>query len=101
MLITLLLILVVLWIFGYANIQALSSLNLPLFNINGNTITIWDLLIFLAIVWAIGILPAPLKQIAGALLLVWVLSVLGILSIAGLPSIVVIAIILALVFTLF
>lgn len=101
MLIALLLILIVLWIFGYANIQALSSLNLPLFNINGNTITIWDLLIFLAIVWAIGILPTPLKQIAGALLLVWVLSVLGILSIAGLPSIAVIAIILALVFTLF
>lgn len=101
MVVTLLLILVILWVFGYANIQGLSSINLPLFNINGNTITLFDLLIFVAIAWAVGILPSPLRQIAGILLLVWILSVLGILSIVGLPSIVVIAVILALVFTLF
>lgn len=101
MLIAILVILIILWLLGYA---PLSGLNLPsviLFTINGRTITLWDLLILLVVIWAIGILPYPLQTIAVLLLLVWILSTLGILAITGLSSIIVIVIILGLILAIF
>jgi hypothetical protein len=52
-----------------------------------------ELLIFLAIVWAVSILPTPQRQIGFAVVVLWVLATLGIIAVAGLSSILVIAII--------
>jgi hypothetical protein len=58
-------------------------------------------LLFVVIVWAAGVLPTPLRQIGYAVAVLWVLSTLGIIAIAGLPSLLVIAIIVGLIASLF
>jgi len=100
MLAAIILILLVLWFFGYVNIGNINLPDFPLFTLNGNVISLWDLLILVVIVWAIGVLPSPLRQIAGVGLVLWILATLGIIAIAGLPSLILIAIILGLLFAL-
>ncbi len=97
------LILIVLWFFGYVHISSLNIPDIILFSINGHQITLWNLLILFVVAWAIGILPTPLREIAGVLLVLWILSVLGILAIGGinLSSILVIAIIVGLIASIF
>jgi len=105
MLITIIIILSVLWFLGYAPLSGLSGFSIPnmvLFPINNHMVTLWEVLIFLVVGWAIGILPRPFQAIASILLFFWILSVLGIFSIiAGLPNIIVIIIIIALIFSVF
>jgi hypothetical protein len=97
----LILVLIVLWILGYVNISGLPDVTL--FMINGQPITLWNILILAVVGWAIGILPTPFREISGVLLVLWVLSVLGILSIAGvaLASMFILAIIIGLIASLF
>ena len=101
MLVTIIIILVVLWFLGYAPLSGLSIPNFVLFTINGHLVTLWEILILLVIGWAIGILPDPLQKIAGVLLLLWILSVLGIFAIAGLSNIIVLVIIIGLIISVF
>jgi hypothetical protein len=97
MLITLLIILIILWLLGYLNIGIINIPHITLLTINGRPITLWDVLILLAVGIIIKILPSPFREIAGVLLVLWVLSVLGILAMAGLSNILLIAIIIGLV----
>jgi hypothetical protein len=90
MLAVILVILVLLWLMGYGPITVF---HIILFKLNGLAITIWDVLIFLVLIWLVGSLPSPLRQIAVVFILIWVLSSLGIIAVAGLSSILVIAII--------
>ena len=101
MLIAILLILVVLWFFGYMPLGGINVPNVVLFSVNNHPITLWNVLILLVVGWAISILPRPFREIASVLLLLWVLSVVGILAIAGLSNILVIAIILGFAFYIF
>ncbi len=89
-------ILIILWIFGYVNIIGFIP-DLVLFNINGQPITLWSILILAVVSWAISILPSPIREIAAVLLLLWVLSILGILAFGGLSSLLVVAIIVGLI----
>ena len=101
MLVAVLVILIFLWILGYIRVQGFPPIpDFVLFVINGRSVTFWDLLILIVIGWAIGVLPTPLRQIAGALLLIWILATLGILAIAGLAQIIVLAVIIGLVLSL-
>lgn len=100
MIAVILIILIVLWFLGYINISGLNLPNFILFNLNGRDISLWDVLILLVIGWAIGVLPTPLRQIAGVLLVIWVLATLGILAITGLAQIIVLAVIIGLVLAL-
>ncbi len=96
-----LVLLIILWLTGNLVIPGLVIPNMSLLVINGQTITLIDLLTFALILWALGLLPSPLRQIAGILLVVWVLSVLGFLAIGGLSSLLVIAIIVGIIASLF
>jgi len=93
----LLILLVIFWALGYIQIGNITIPNALLFNFNGRPITLWDLFIFIIVLWAIGILPTPFREIAGVLLVLWVLSVLGLIAIAGLSNLIVIAIIVGIV----
>lgn len=93
----LLIILIFLWFLGYLRVEALPIPDLILFNINGQPITLWNILILLVVSILIGLLPRPFKEIAGVMLILWILSVLGILAFAGLSSMLVIAIIIGLI----
>ena len=97
MAILLLVVLVALWLLGLIQIPGIDSLNIELFELFGKTITILDLLIFGAIIWLIGILPSPFRQIAGVIALLWLLAFFGFIAIAGLPNILVLVLIIGLV----
>lgn len=103
MLAALIVLLAILWVFGYLNISGLTFPDIKFFTVNGVDVTLWNLLVLLLVVGAISILPTPFRQIAGVLLILWVLAVLGIFSIAGigLPSIILLAIIVGLVASMF
>lgn len=103
MLAALIVLLAVLWFFGYVNISGIVFPDIRFFTINGVDVTLWNLLVLLLVAGAITILPSPFRQIAGVLLALWILAVLGILSIAGigLPSIILLAIIVGLVASMF
>src|SRR5690242_8155486 len=101
MIATILLILIVLWFFGYIHVQGLALPDFYLFSINGIPITFWTLILFFVMLSAIGVLPSPLRQIAGVLIVLWILSTVGVLAIAGLPNILVLALILGLAVSLF
>ena len=90
MIIAILVILALFWLMGYG---PFTVLHIILFKFNGLAITIWDILIFLVLIWLVGSLPSPFRQIAVVFILIWVLSLLGVIAIAGLSSILVIAII--------
>ena len=98
MLATILVLLIVLWFLGFIHIPGLVLRNINLFTFSGHTITLWELLIFIVIVWAIEALPSPLRQIAFILVILWLLSIFGIIAIAGLSNLIVVAIIIGLVF---
>lgn len=101
MLSAIILILIVLWLLGYMPISGITSPEIILFTINNHAVTLWELLILVVVGWAIGILPRPLQAVASVLLLLWVLSVLGIFAIAGLPNILVLVIIVGLIISIF
>jgi len=97
MLSAILVILIILWVLGYMPISGMSIPNPIIFSINEYPISLWNILTLLVIVWAIGILPRPFQTIASVLLVIWVLSILGVLAIGGLPNIIVLLIIFGLV----
>ena len=101
MLITIIIILTVLWILGYSPLSGVSIPNIGLFPINNHMVTLWEVLILMVITWAISILPRSFQTIASILLFLCILSVLGIFAFAGLPNIIVIIIIAALVLSIF
>jgi hypothetical protein len=97
MLITLLVLLVVLWFFGYIHVSNFTLPDIALLSVNGHVVTLVEALIFFVIVSAVGVLPTPLRQIGFAVVLLWLLSTLGVVAISGLASILVLAIIVGLV----
>lgn len=101
MLEALLVILIILWFLGYISIPGLAIPNIVLFTINNRPITLWDILILVVVVWLLSILPSPFREIAGVLLLLWILATLGIFAIGGLSSWIVIAIIAGIVIYMF
>lgn len=101
MIIAIIVILGILWLLGLLPIVGISIPNVILFVINNHPVTLWEILIFLVIGWAIGILPRHLQAVASVLFLFWILSVLGILAIAGFSHIIVLAIIIGLIISIF
>ncbi len=94
----LIIILAVLWFLGYIHVSGLVIPNIPIFTINNQVITLWDLLILLVLATIVGVLPSPFRQIAGVILIFWILSILGILVFAGLSSLLVLAVVVGLIF---
>mgnify|MGYP001600107612 CR=1 len=97
MILTILFILIFLWILGIVQIPNIPDLHYPLFNLGSHLITVYDLLIFIILLFLLGLLPSPFKQIAGVFLILWLLSFLGIIAIAFSSNLIVLAIIAGLV----
>src|SRR5690242_19551992 len=93
MLILILVLLFVFWLFGYG---ITNILPVSLFRFNGHIVTLWDLLIFVIVVWLITSLRSPFGEIASILIILWVLSIFGIIAVAGVANLLVIAIIVGL-----
>jgi len=91
-------IIVILWILGFINIP---FINTVLFSLFGRPITLYNILVLLIVLWIIEILPSPIRQIIMILLLLWLLSVLGIITIGGFSQLVVVAIIIGVIVSIF
>ncbi len=94
----LLVLIIILWILGIVQIP---FVNTVLFNILNHPVTVHDLLLLFLFVWVTGILPRPFREIAIVLLILWVFSILGILAITGLSNILVLAIIIGIILSIF
>ena len=91
------LILILLLFFWLSQNFSVSFFNFVLFYINRRPVTLWNFIIFLIVIWAIGILPQPLRNIAIVLLLFWLLSLLGVIVVSGLSNIILPLIILGII----
>src|SRR3990172_11927661 len=101
MLTYLLLILILLWILGVVRIPLFSVINIPLLYIGRRAIGLYDILVFILILWLIRILPSPLREIVTVFLILWLLSFFGVFLFAGLSNILVLLLIIGLIFYLF
>src|SRR5258708_39046246 len=93
MLILILVLLFIFWLLGYG---ATAVLPFPVLSFMNRVITLWDLLIFFLIIWLIGILPGPFREIASIVFILWILAVFGVIAIAGVSNLLILAIILGL-----
>lgn len=96
-----LLIMVVLYFYGYVQIPGVTVPNPILFTLHGESISLAAVLIFLAIIWTISILPPILRIIGIILLVAWTLTELGFVVIAGLSNFIAIAVIISLFVIIF
>jgi hypothetical protein len=71
----------ILWLLGFIQVGFLDAV---LFNLNGMAIDVKDIIIFLLVLWLIGLLPRPFREITAILFILWLLSLFGVLTIAGL-----------------
>lgn len=101
MLSSILIILIILWALGYLPIVGLSIPNIVLLSINNHPITLWNILVLLVVMWAIELLPRPFREIAILLSVVWVLSILGFIAVAGLSDILIVVIIVGIAVSVF
>ena len=97
MLALILVLLIIFWFMGYGPLEAL---RVHLFSVGRLSVNLWDILIFLLIIWLIDALPGPLRSIVVITLIIWLLGVLGIIAIPALSNLVIIAVIVGLGFYL-
>ena len=96
-----LLLIVLLYFYGYVQIPGLTVPNPTLFTIHNQPVSLAVFLIFFAILWAISSLPSVLRIIGIILLVAWTLTELGFVVIAGLSNFIAITIIVALFVIIF
>ncbi len=85
MLVALIVVLFILWLLGFLEIENLGFLRTPVFRADGAVVTLLDLLVGLAIILVIAALPGPLGIAAGVLFVLWLLSLAGLIAIEGIP----------------
>lgn len=95
-----LILLIALWFFGYIQIPQFPLSNTVLFSLMGRNVTLSDLILTLLILWVIGILPSPFRQIALVILVLWILSFFGIVVITNFANIIIISLIVGVAFYL-
>jgi hypothetical protein len=93
-----LVLIIVFWLLGLVQIPYIHTV---LFRLVGHAVTLQDLLLFFLIMWALGILPSPFREIGIILFLLWILSTLGIIAIAGFSHLLILAIIIGIVIAIF
>lgn len=89
------LLLVLAYVFGMVQIQipGLAFLKTTLMVINGRAITWLQVIVLGIILWAMGALPSPLREIAIGLGILWLLGVLGVVTIVWTGNFVMIALV--------
>lgn len=96
MLLLILVLLIVFWLLGIIQVN-IPTFDPVLFVLRGIDVSLFDLIVFFLIVAAIGILPSPFRQIAGVILVLWLLAFFGFIALAGLPSILILGLIIGIV----
>jgi hypothetical protein len=94
-------IILLLWFLGIIQIPGFSINNIVILYFNGKPITLAQVFIFFIIMLMLGVLPSPIKQIAAAIFVIWILSVVGIITVTGLSNILIVGIIIGLIASMF
>jgi hypothetical protein len=89
----LLLFLVIFWFLGYGPIEALK---VPLFSLGSIRVDLWNILIFLLIIWLIDLLPGPIRSIVVIALVIWLLAFFGLIALPGLNNFIILAVVVGL-----
>ena len=97
MLIILLTVIILLWLVGFISIPPASLLTAPLMHINSRAVGLWDIIIFFVLLYVVSVLPQPVKGGVILLLLLWLLSLFGILVFSGMGSVLLLLVIVALI----
>lgn len=92
--------LIILWFLGFIHLPFLPVSDFVLFNLFGRAITLYDVLVFLLIIWLVDLLPGPFREIAVILLALWLLSLFGVIAVIGLTNVIVMVVIFGLVYYL-
>lgn len=98
---TILVVLLFLWLLGFVRIPGLVIHDRVLFQIGGHNITLLGFLMFLVIAYAMESFPYPFRQIAYIWVILYLLSIFGVVQVYGLSNILIAAIIIGLVLTIF
>ena len=88
-----LVIFIILWFAGYGPFGALK---VPLFHFLGRGINLWDILIFLLVIYLIDTLPGPIREVVVFFLIFWILSLVGIITFVGFNHILFLALVIGL-----
>jgi len=91
-----LLLMVLLYFYGYVQIPGITVPNPTLFTIHSQPISLASFLIFIAILWTISVLPPVFRIIGTILLAAWILTEFGFVVIAGLSNFIAITMIVGL-----
>ena len=97
----LLVALIVLWFLGYISIPWLNIPSFTVFTINGRPISAFELIILIVVLWDMTNLKSPFRHVALALIVLWLLSILGFIAISGLSNLLILAIIVGIAGSLF
>ncbi|OGK24087.1 hypothetical protein A3C25_05240 [Candidatus Roizmanbacteria bacterium RIFCSPHIGHO2_02_FULL_38_11] len=96
MLAYLLVLLILLWFIGVVRFPVLSIVNSPIIYIGRRAVGLYDILVFILILWLIRILPSPLREIVTVFLILWLLSFFGLFFLGGLYNLLVLILIIGL-----
>ncbi|MFC1646696.1 hypothetical protein ACFL1A_00285 [Patescibacteria group bacterium] len=98
---TILVLLIILLFLGFIEIPGIIVRNITLFQLNERAISLWDVMLFFLILWAIDVLPSPLREISAMIFLLWILSVLGVITITGMSNILIASVVIGLLISAF
>lgn len=88
-----LVLLIIFWFMGYG---PLAALRFPLFYLGHFRVDLWNILIFLLIIWLIDSLPGALRSIVVIALVIWLLSLFGVIAVPMFSNLIIIAVIVGL-----
>lgn len=93
----LIVVIIVLWLLKIITIPWLVLPNFPVFSIMGVSITVERLLIVALCAWLASSLGSPFRQMLWAFVILWLLSILGLVVIGNMTMLVVISIVVGLI----
>lgn len=93
--------LILFWLLGIVKFPVLSVVNSPIIYLGYKAIGVYDILVFILIVWLIRVLPSPLREIVSLFLVIWVLSFFGLFFFGGLANLLILLLIIGLILHIF
>lgn len=88
-----------LYVLGYIRIPGIGIPNMTILYFQGRPVSLLQVILVILGLLLIERLPSPLRQILYVVVLLWILSVLGFLTVFGLPNILALAVLIGLFLT--
>lgn len=93
-------IVVALWLLGIINIPSLVMPSFPVLNLLGYSLTLPKLLLFILFSYLALHLGSPFRQIVWVFFVLWLLSILGLITVGGMVKLLIISLVVGLILAL-